>query len=214
MQALRLANCVWVAANDCARESIESAKRHGAAETVGRNAKTGLQLFKCSFGVGPEDAVDASWVKPEVVQAALQYGYVVTVLHMAGAVAQHSVAELPAGTIQPAPGRRPDDPIGDESALLLKGADRALGVVVERSVPAVFVTAWPVLREQTEQRQVITDLRYGRSVVAVSVVRLGHSTSGAVGPLSRRTVEKRDVRESNCAKRVTLRSRDPTAWNR
>jgi hypothetical protein len=57
------------------------------------------------------------------------------------------------------------------------------------------------LREQTEQRQMITDLRYGRPVVAVAVVRLSHSTSGAVGPLSRRTVEKGELsRKGNPAK--------------
>jgi hypothetical protein len=152
-----------------------------------------LQLFECSFGVGTEDAIDAPGVEPEVVQPSLQYGNVVTVLHLAGAVAQHPVAELPARTVQPAPGGGADDTIGDESALLLKSPHCSFGVVVERSVPAVRLTAGSVLREQTEQRQVIADLGYGRSVVAVSVVRLSHSTSGAVGPLSRRTVEKGEL---------------------
>ena len=108
---------------------------HRSAEPVGRDAEVALQALCRPRSVsGPKMPSMRPGSKPRSCSRRLQGGDVVAVLHVVRAVAQHAVAEAPASAVEAAPGGRPDDAVGDQTALLLEGADRLLDLGVEGRV--------------------------------------------------------------------------------
>jgi hypothetical protein len=90
---------------------------------------------------------------------------------MARPVAKDTIAEGPAGTVKSTPGRRSDDAIGDETTLLLKGANGSVDGVVKRGIPLFPSSLSRFAGQEAKKREVISDLGDGWPVIPEAVRR-------------------------------------------
>ena len=115
-----------------AADPVEHGDGGGAADAVGGQVHVALELDQRPGGVVAEDAVLATGVEAEPVEAALQLADVVAPEHRPAAVEQ-SVAEAVAALHDRRPRLGPADAVDPQAAGLLEGAHGLLGRVGERA---------------------------------------------------------------------------------
>jgi hypothetical protein len=120
-----------------------------------------LEFPKCLIGVWAEHAVVATGIKAELIEAALEFGDIVTNHEMSGDVMHDAVTKLPARFFEPAVCVPTDDSVDGESAFLLESTYRPIDVVVECVSAA---------REEPDVHESVANLGNGRADVTAAQV--------------------------------------------
>ncbi len=131
---------------------------------------------------GPKTPVDAAGVEAQAEEALLQLGDVVPVDEMAGGVPQQPVAEPPASRVERGEGPGADDPVDEQPALLLEGADRGVEPVVEGLGRAVERRLGRLRRQRTRGDEPVAEVTDHGSPVAETGREAG-TRFGHVPPL-------------------------------
>jgi len=115
----------------CARaQTFQLGEGAGSADAVAPNAHVALKLPESLHSAVAIDPVDATRIKTEGAQPALQLGDVVTVQHRPTSI-EDAIAEPEAGLDNGRPSLASAYAVGPEAPLALEPADRLLGPRVE-----------------------------------------------------------------------------------
>ena len=136
-----------------------------ARSAVGREADCRLEGAQGRIGGGPVQAVDLARGEAELGEAPLEGHDVVALDEVPGDVAQHTVAQRPARSVEDGIRRLPDDAVDHEATALLEGLDGPLDALVEHRL-AVGVGGARATGKVSGEDEPLTDGGHGRPGVA------------------------------------------------